>query len=60
MTDKRGRGVAREYYGCYHDRHVACVNKLMKEEWARKAKNDAVHPGIFLKRLKSIRKFFGI
>jgi len=31
---------------------MACVNKLMKDEWARKAK----HPGIFLKRLKSVRK----
>jgi hypothetical protein len=43
-----------------HDRHVACVNKLMKDEWARKAKEDAVHPDIFLKRLKSIGTFFGI
>jgi len=43
-----------------HDRHVACVNKLMKDEWARKAKEAVVHPGIFLKRLKSIRKCFVI
>jgi hypothetical protein len=42
-----------------HDRHVACLSKLMKDAWVKMAKEAVVHPGIFLKRLKSIRKFFG-
>jgi hypothetical protein len=42
-----------------HYRHVACTNKLVKDAWAKEAKEAVVHPGIFLKRIKSIRKFFG-
>jgi hypothetical protein len=38
------------------DRRVAYVNKLKRAECARNAKRAVVHPGIFLKRPKSIRK----